>query len=1379
MQKPAWVVGYVDIGMNTEKVPESYNYGNELISKIAKSLNTTLTFKKYPSKSNLYTALCEKNIDVAVDSLKIDSALDCITLTESYFKVPALLIGSKKIVKHLSIDKLRDLNVVMVEGDATKEWLRILHPNTSLLTAKNLSSAVGLIKSGRADVIVEDGVGSYPILSSLLTPPLTARPIPNLESSLHFAVRQKDFFLASLLNKSLRDLPINEATELKSYWIAHDNPSSTMFLSDDERHYLGSLPTLKIAYDPNWKPVAFVNSQGGADGLAAEYWREVTSKLNLKTEIIPTHSWKETLFKMASGKIDIILPVTYAESNQVQVLYTRPFIGLSNVIVTSGARVSRISDLNGKSVVISDPLFLRDQLKALVPYSNIEIVDSSFLGMKKVANGDAFAFIGNLSVINSLMNEKFSGDLQIVAPVNIPADLSIGLTENYKNLLPLINRALSTISEERRKEINDKWLHITQQQGISWGGITKLLWFSIFIILTITVLLILFYRRLREEIRHRRNAEKIVVDQLQLREALIETFPYPVVVKDVQKRYLLINHAYENAFSIKKSDLLGRTTLETRHYPGDWSVTIDELATQVMRKRENFHSEFTISDEFGEVRTWLYWMKPFYCANLTLAGVMVSLVDITHIRQVDERTKSLEARLERITTNLSVGVFEARHELGHLPVFSYLAGSIEELLGLSISDVLDNSSLLFDAIHPEDLQLLLAELERKAANLQPLRALFRCRAVGREMHVRIDAVPESTTSGAIIWNGVWVDVTESRQKSIKLSRAKEAAEEAASAKSQFLATMSHEIRTPMNGILGLLELLFSKSMSRDQQQIMQMIDESAKSLMTVLDDVLDLSKIEFNQLQLHSQKTDLRKLLSNVMGVMAHQAHAKGLRIRVSISPVLAHAINIDDMRFRQVLLNLLSNAIKFTAVGTISVKVTVTRSNPDSQVLAISVSDTGPGMSKSQKERIFKPFTQGDTSITRRYGGTGLGLVITKHLVDLMGGELSLDSEEGIGTSVSIVLPVETFHGDHQEKPLSGRRVCVDLSDVEDREELTNLLSALGAISVSATETQMANSYDIYFFDDIKKLERQHHDRSVNVTANPILSGWQDTGLGYPALTSNPFMWGGVVYVCNELLGSSLNNEITGPLVGVAGRPLILVAEDHPTNQTLIKSQLDRLGVDCEIAANGSEALHQFNESIHCMLITDCYMPVMDGYTLAQKVRSKLKGSQHFPILAMTASILMEEQQRCIDAGIDECLLKPLGLNTLRQALNKWLPGSIGPSVSPQYVIGENDQWFSLLALLDQCPEFSALIPSFIETSEADLSYIEKLSTQQDKQKLVEQLHRLRGALRVFRLTELSRCSEEIEREIEQNPSDWVPDNLIEFVKNVRITLEKMRGLA
>ncbi|EPM92133.1 response regulator/sensor histidine kinase [Pseudomonas syringae pv. actinidiae ICMP 18804] len=1372
-RSPEWIVGLVDSSPAKEPLASAPNYGTELLGIIAQRMKVSLVFKRYPSFAEMDAALCQKTIDVAVDVPISHERSACSTFSEPYFKTPALLVAPESLANGASVESLLKLRAVIVDGDSALDWLKIMHPNTRLLTVDSLPEAMNHVETGKADVLVNDGSDLYPNMGELLNRQLGALPVPDVQTALRFAVPKDDPLRSGLIAKGMSQITEAQYAQLQSRWLNREHASSALFLSEQERQYLAGLPALRVAYDPDWHPVSFINRNGERDGLANDYLKKIVDRLGLKTVEVASGNWKQALFNMASGNADIIMPVTYAESNFGSVLYTRPLVFFSNVIVTSGVRVSRLAELNGKPIVVSDPLYLRDQLHALLPYSDITVADSPEAAMQRVAQGDAMAYVGNLAVINELMRTRFSGALQIVAPVDISGDLSIGVVSEYAPLLPLINRVLRTIPKEEREAINKKWLHVVPQEGVSWVAIKQWLWFSLGAVLTVSLLLIVFYRRLRSEIEQRRIAERAVGDQLQLRESLIETFPYPVLVKDIHKRYFLINHAYESAFSVDKHDLLGKTTLETLHYPGDWSFTIDELATQVMRTRKTFHSEFSMADEQGAVHIWLYWMKPYYRADKTLAGVMVSLVDITQIRQTDQRAKSLEARLNRITSNLLVGVFEASQVAEQLPVFSYLAGPIEELLGISIEDVLDNSALLFDSIHTDDFQQLMEQLKHSATSQTPLRAFFRCRSRGREMHVRIDAVPQVGASGVIVWNGVWVDVTESREKSLKLSQAKEAAEEAARAKSQFLATMSHEIRTPMNGILGLLELLHSKSMTPVQQQIMQMIDDSAKSLMTVLNDVLDLSKIEFNQMQLNFQPSDLRALVSSVMGVMAHQAHVKGLRVRVSISPTLARTINVDDMRLRQVLLNLLSNAIKFTAEGTVSLCVAVTRSAPNTQDILITVSDTGPGMSESQLERIFKPFTQGDASITRRYGGTGLGLVISQHLVRLMGGELRLDSEEGLGAQVSIVLPVEVSSADDQPLVLSGRKVCMDLLNAKDREELSYLLLALGATIVTLEDVDAGLACDLYFFDCVDKALRFPQTLRIEVTASPILSGWRDTEHGHPALSSNPFMWGSLVYMCNELLGGNVLAPMNITQQGGSGRPLILVAEDHPTNQALIKWQLDRLGYDCEIAANGSEALHQFNERAHCMLITDCYMPVMDGYTLARQIRDKIPSYPDFPILAMTASVLVEEQKRCEAAGINACLLKPLSLDTLRDALNKWMRSAKPRSLT---VTAQDVDWKTLQTLLDENPEFNGLIGGFIETSEADITYMEGLSI--DEQSLIEQLHRLRGGLRMFRLFELATRSEYLEQALAQGEHVLATSDIVGFLQDVRAMLNRLKSL-
>ncbi|MFC6300273.1 response regulator [Pseudomonas sp. CCM 7893] len=241
--------------------------------------------------------------------------------------------------------------------------------------------------------------------------------------------------------------------------------------------------------------------------------------------------------------------------------------------------------------------------------------------------------------------------------------------------------------------------------------------------------------------------------------------------------------------------------------------------------------------------------------------------------------------------------------------------------------------------------------------------------------------------------------------------------------------------------------------------------------------------------------------------------------------------------------------------------------------------------------------------------------------------------------------------------------------------------------------------------------------------------------------------------------------------------KPIVLVAEDHPTNQELVRNQLEYLGFDCQIANNGNEALCIFNERIHCLLITDCNMPVMDGYTLARGIRVLTRGGNHFPILATTASIKAEEQQKCKDAGIDECLLKPLSLSALAQALNKWLPHYQDLSDQDSVLVSENDDWSTLLNFLGEYPSFVGLINGFIEVSRSDITRIEKLNFE-DSQSIIEGLHHLRGGLRIFRLTELSARSARLEQQLMQGIASFKLDDFVYFLTDVRNMLVRMSSL-
>jgi signal transduction histidine kinase/CheY-like chemotaxis protein/HPt (histidine-containing phosphotransfer) domain-containing protein len=492
------------------------------------------------------------------------------------------------------------------------------------------------------------------------------------------------------------------------------------------------------------------------------------------------------------------------------------------------------------------------------------------------------------------------------------------------------------------------------------------------------------------------------------------------------------------------------------------------------------------------------------------------------------------------------------------------------------------------------------------------------------------------------------------------------AEHASRAKSTFLAAMSHEIRTPMIGVTGMLEVLGQSELSAQQRHMVATAQSSAQSLLQIIGDILDFSKIEAGRLEIAPSTFALRPLTGASVEAFVHTASAKGLLLTWSVDERLAPAHVGDPLRLRQIISNFLSNAVKFTEVGGIEVAVRVLEESSEAQTLELSVTDTGTGVPPEQQRQLFEEFSQAHASTAQRFGGTGLGLVICKRLALLMGGDVTMESAPGTGTTMRLTVRLEVGDPaaiDPEGAPLPGK---------------------------------------------------------------------------LPTTRPKP---------------SRAQAEREGSL--------LLLAEDHPVNRTVLTHQLDIIGFCCDTADDGEEAFEKYRSGRYALVFTDLNMPRMDGYELARTIRRREQeaNAPRTPIVALTANVMQGEPAKCAAAGMDDFAAKPTTIPVLAAKLHRWLPALDWP-VAPNHSAGDNGAVLDSTALDELTGGDPALIASvlsdFIATSRDDLRAVAEAAAAHDHEQLRRQAHRIAGAGRIVGAGELAALAKQLENAGAQQSGDW-----------------------
>ncbi|MCT7962152.1 PAS domain S-box protein [Laspinema sp. D1] len=925
------------------------------------------------------------------------------------------------------------------------------------------------------------------------------------------------------------------------------------------------------------------------------------------------------------------------------------------------------------------------------------------------------------------------------------------------------------------------------------------------------------FATIQRDISDRKRAEAAILASENKYRSVVENLSEVIFQRDKCGYLTFLNPAWTDITGFTVAESVGQPFLSFVH-PDDRPSFLKAFESLLNSEQDSVRHEARFLTKEGNYR-WVEVQKRLNINDRNdYIGTAGSLNDVTDRKRIEQVREQERQQLRQIITNAPVAMAMFDTQMRYLAYSNCwlkdYALEGQSLLGQSYYDHLPETENI-KAIHQAALQGEVLSRPEESFELGD----------GTQLYLRWAVQPwyrsEYQIGGIIIVTQVINELVQAREQALQASRMK----------SQFLANMSHEIRTPMNGVIGMTDLLLKTALSSQQQDFVNILKNSSQNLLILINDILDFSKLEAGEMRLDRIEFNLSRCIEETIDLLATQAQSKQLELLYLVDSEIPPTLIGDPTRLRQVLMNLTGNALKFTQKGEVVVHVSLQIQTPTTTTLHFEVRDTGIGINAQDQHKLFQSFSQVDASTTRKYGGTGLGLAICKQLVTLMGGEIGVDSAVGVGSRFWFTATFETLPDGVKVLPelllpprdwrllvmdhnaTSRQMICAYLESWHlQGEAVGNSSEAIAALHNASTQ---GNPYSLVLID-LQNAQSDGETLAKTLISEPSFSQLKwviMVSIHQHELVKRLLKKGAAGYLLKPIKASRLLESLTEALQGQpsevspslflqedSGRsspvfePVknlkILLVEDTPINQKVILNQLKVLGYAADCVENGQEALDCLAEQDYDIVLMDCLMPVLDGYKTTKALRDREGSSRHTPIIAMTANAMKGDREKCLDAGMDDYLSKPVDIDELAALLRHW-----GETISgvPQTLSPPNQQptlldQFTPFVPLDEAPidldrlheisrgdeEFELeLLETFMEDAVVYFEDIKHYIQTQDWVALGRRAHQLKGGSATVAVLSMPN----IAREIESQANQECPEGLEELVAELEIIFTRLHS--